>query len=89
MSNEDKFNEYKKRKLLRYLMMFLSLVTITLEAFALFQMISFLWGLATFAILYVVKYFYFGKVAKEDSSKDKKTDKKVSKKVKKKKDSQK
>ena len=71
VSNEDKVNKYYKKKILKYIIIVLSLATITSEAFALFQMISFLWGLGTFAILYIVKYFYIG------SDKDKNTKKKV------------
>ena len=59
MSNDEKYKTYKRKKIFKYLVMFLSFATITLEAFALFQVISFLWGLGTFALLYIVKYFYY------------------------------
>ena len=58
MTNDEKYNNYKKRKILRYLTIIFSLLTIILEAFALFRVISFLWGLIPFCLLYIAKYYY-------------------------------
>ena len=58
MTNEEKYNVYKKKKILRYLTIIFSLVTIFLEALALFRVISYLYGLIPFILLYIVKYFY-------------------------------
>ncbi|MBQ8472363.1 MAG: hypothetical protein IJ501_02540 [Bacilli bacterium] len=71
--NDKKIKEYKKRKILKYLIIFLSLLTITLESLALFKMISYLWGLIPFVICYIVKYFYSGNTIefKKDNQKKK------------------
>ena len=58
--NDNKIKEYKKRKILKYLIIILNLFTITLESLALFKMISYIWGLIPFVISYIVKYFYSG-----------------------------
>ena len=73
MTNEEKYNVYKKKKILRYLIILFSLLTIFLEALALFRVISYLYGLIPFVFLYIVKYFY----ATVDDSKDKKKSKKI------------
>ena len=72
--NDQKIKEYKKRKILKYLIIFLSLLTITLESLALFKMISYVWGLIPFVICYIVKYFYSGNTIefKKDNQKKKK-----------------
>ena len=72
--NDKKLKEYKKRKILKYLIIFLSLLTITLESLALFKMISYVWGLIPFIICYIVKYFYEGNTIelKKDDQKKKK-----------------
>ena len=69
MTNEEKYKEYKKKKLIKYLVILLCFATITLEAFALFQVISFAWGLGTFALLYLVKYFFVNADIKKDNKK--------------------
>ena len=58
MTNEEKYNVYKKKKIFRCLIILFSLLTIFLEALALFRVISYLYGLIPFVILYIVKYFY-------------------------------
>ena len=58
MTNEEKYNVYKKKKILRYLMIIFSFLTIVLESFALFRVISFLFGLIPFILLYITKYYY-------------------------------
>ncbi len=58
MTNDEKYNIYKKKKKLKYLIIFFSLLTIFLEALALFRVISYLYGLIPFVILCIVKYFY-------------------------------
>ena len=71
--NDQKIKEYKKRKILKYLIIFFSLLTITLESLAIFKMISYLWGLIPFVICYIVKYFYSGNTIefKKDNQKKK------------------
>ena len=64
-SNDLKVKEYKKKKLIKYTIIGLSFLTIVLESFALFQMISYLWGLIPFALCYIIKYFYAGNRSKK------------------------
>ena len=54
--NDLKYNNYKKQKIMKYLVIGLSFLTIVLESFALFGMISYLWGLIPFASTYFIKY---------------------------------
>ena len=58
MNNEEKFKEYKINKILRYSIIVLSFLIIFLEALALFNVISYLWGLIPFIISCIVKYIY-------------------------------
>ena len=58
MNNEEKVKNYKKKKIYKYIIIILSLITITLEAFALFQTISFLWGFIPFFLSYYFKGLY-------------------------------
>ena len=59
MNNNDKKVEYyKKKQILKYSMLFLSLSVIVLESFALFNKISYLWGLIPFLLNCIIKYFY-------------------------------
>ena len=59
--NDKKYQEYKKRKMLKYIIIILSFITIVLESLALFGMISYIWGLIPFSICYIVKYFSYEK----------------------------
>lgn len=72
--NDKKYKEYKKRRILKYVIIILSFLTIVLESLALFQMISYIWGLIPFCICYIVKYFYEGNTIERKSKKDKKKD---------------
>ena len=56
--NDEKFKEYRKRKILKYLIILFCLFTIFLEGLALFKVISYIWGLIPFIITYIIKYFY-------------------------------
>ena len=73
MNNNDlKIKEYKKKKNYKYLIIILSLLTIILESLALFQVISYLWGLIPFVLCYIVKYFYAGNsIKKKKNTKEK------------------
>lgn len=73
--NDLKLKEYKRRKILRYLIILFCGLTIFLEGLALFKVISYVWGLIPFIITYVIKYFYEGnevKKNKKDNVKEKK-----------------
>lgn len=56
MTNEEKYKKYKRKKIYRYLIIILSFSVIVLEAFALFNVISYLWGLIPFVLSCIVKY---------------------------------
>lgn len=63
MNNNDKKVEYyKKKQILKYLMLLCCLSVIVLESFALFNKISYLWGLIPFLLNCIIKYFYEKKV---------------------------
>ena len=53
--NDNKYQEYKKKKLLKYLIIILSLLVIVLEVLALFNVINMIWGLIVFVVLYFIK----------------------------------
>ena len=78
MTNEEKYNVYKKKKILRYLMIIFSFLTIVLESFALFKAISFLFGLIPFSLLYITKYYYG--IIDDDTKREKKEKKNKNKK---------
>ena len=56
MTNDDKVKSYKRKKLYKYLVIILSFAVIVLESFALFKVISYLWGLIPFVLSCIVKY---------------------------------
>lgn len=58
MNNEDKVKNYKLKKIYKSLIIITSLLTIILESFALFGMISFLWGFIPFFLSYYFKGLY-------------------------------
>lgn len=70
MTNDDKYQEYLKKNFFRYSIIGLSILTIILELLALFGVISFLWGLISFALCYVAKYFYTKKSNTNESKKN-------------------
>lgn len=65
--NDIKIKEYRNKKLIRYAIIFLSLLTIFLESLALFKTISYIWGLIPFTISYIIKYFLNNKTLKKDN----------------------
>ena len=70
--NDLKIKEYKKKKIYKYLIITLSLLTIILESLALFKVISYVWGLIPFVLCYIVKYFYMGNSIKKKKNKKEK-----------------
>ena len=70
--NDLQFKEYKKKKIYKYLIITLSLLTIILESLALFKVISYVWGLIPFVLCYIVKYFYTGNSIKKKKNKKEK-----------------
>ena len=65
MTNEEKYSQYKRRKIYRYLIIIFSFLVIVLEAFALFKVISYLWGLIPFILSCIVKYLFEREVDKK------------------------
>ena len=53
--NDEKFREYKKKKAIKYLYILLSISVIVLEILALFNVISMIWGILIFAIIWLFK----------------------------------
>lgn len=68
MNNDKIYNSYKRKKIYRYLIILFSFMVIVLESFALFKVISYLWGLIPFVLSCIVKYLN----EKENVKKDKK-----------------
>ena len=58
MTNEDKYKNYKVKKILRYLIIIFNFSVIVLESFALFQVISLYWGFIPLMLTIICKYFY-------------------------------
>ena len=57
-NNDKKIFEYKKKRLFNILLVISSLIVIVLEILALFNVIDMLWGLALFALMYIIKKFF-------------------------------
>ena len=55
--NDQKYHNYQKNKVFKYIYVVLSIAVIILEILALFRVISMLWGLVIFIIIYLLKKF--------------------------------
>ena len=53
--NEKKYDEYRKKQMLRYLYIFIALSVIVVEILVLCNMIHVIWGIVAFIILYLLK----------------------------------
>ena len=53
--NDDRYKEYKKKKIFKMIYVILSLMIIILEILALFNVISMYWGLGIFILLVILK----------------------------------
>ena len=53
--NDIKYKEYKKKVIEKDLYIILCIVVIILEILALFNIISFIWGLIVFVLIYLLK----------------------------------
>ena len=53
--NDKKIAEYRKKQIIKWVIIILSIAVIVLEVLALFKVISLLWGLALFIIIYLLK----------------------------------
>lgn len=56
--NDDRYKEYKKKKIFKMIYVILSLMIIILEILALFNVISMYWGLGIFILLVILKKSY-------------------------------
>jgi len=73
VTNAEIEKQYKRKKLYRYLIIILSFLVIVLESFALFKVISYLWGLIPFVLSCIVKYLNEREITnKEKTKKDNK-----------------
>ena len=52
MNNEERLKEYRKDKLIKNLIIILSILIVILEVLALFKVIHYIWGLLVFGIIY-------------------------------------
>ena len=57
-SNDDKIKEYQRKKVLKYLIILLSIIVVVLEVLALFKVISMIWGLLLFIVIYILKKIF-------------------------------
>ncbi len=55
--NEKKYNDYRKKKILKYLYLFLAVLVVVAEVLALFNIINMVWGIVAFIVLYILKKF--------------------------------
>ena len=55
--NDDKFNEYQKNRIFKYVIIILSILVIVLEILALLQKVNMIWGVIIFIIIYFLKKF--------------------------------
>lgn len=53
--NKEKYNDYRKKKFLRYLYLFLALLVVVVEVLALFNIINIVWGIVAFIVFYILK----------------------------------
>ena len=54
-SNDKKIQEYRRQKLLKWLIVILCLAVIVLEVLALLNKVNMLWGLGLLVIIYLLK----------------------------------
>ena len=55
MNNEKRLQEYRKKKLIKILILILSVVIVILEFLAICKIIHYIWGLIVFIIAYLIK----------------------------------
>ncbi len=53
--NDQKYNDYRKKKILKYLYLFLAVLVVVVEILALFNIINIVWGIVAFIVLYILK----------------------------------
>ena len=52
-TNDQKIKDYKKKKIIKCTLVFVGLLVIALEILAIFNVISMIWGLIVFIIMYL------------------------------------
>ena len=57
-TNDEKIKDYKKKKIIKWIIIILSLGVIVLEVLALLNIISMLWGCFLFIIVYILKKMF-------------------------------
>lgn len=58
MNNDDKIKKYQRKKILKWVIIILSIIVIVLEVLALFKVISMIWGLLLFVVVYILKKIF-------------------------------
>ena len=58
MNNDDKIKKYQRKKILKWVIIILSIIVIVLEVLALFKVISMIWGLLLFIVIYILKKLF-------------------------------
>lgn len=53
--NNQKYKDYRKKKILKYLYLLLALGVVVVEILALFNIIHMIWGIVAFISLYIIK----------------------------------
>ena len=71
MSGDEKYQRYRKRKILRYLIILGAILTIVLEVLALMKKLSFVYGIIPF-VLVVICQNYYAKLDYHEKKKKKK-----------------
>ena len=57
-TNDDKIKSYQRKKVLKWIIIVLSLLVIVLEVLALLDIINMLWGCLVFIIIYILKKMF-------------------------------
>lgn len=58
MSGDEKYQRYRKRKILRYLIILGAILTIVLEVLALMKKLSFVYGIIPFVLVVICQNYY-------------------------------
>ncbi len=58
MSGDEKYQRYRKRKILRYLIILGAILTIVLEVLALMKKISLIYGIIPFIMVVICQNYY-------------------------------
>ena len=57
-TNDDKIRDYRVKKIIKWVIILLSISVIVLEVLALFKVISMFWGFIPFIMVYILKKMF-------------------------------